>query len=150
MPHVAQRCGELGVAFGHPKQRSHRVAKRRRLELPPQVFQQSRIFARQRQSSAAGASNSPSGDGRRQIPQSTINGAARYSRRPCDRGNAAKPGSARLRREQATPSFVETRTQSFIPLPNRRFINHDAVINHLGSTEESRQTKSIQLFCGVA
>ena len=151
MSHVAQRRGEFGVAFRHPQQRSHRIAERRRLEQPPQVFQQRRIFARQRQPSAAGASNFLSGDGRRQISQPTIDGAARYSRRPRNRGNAAKPRRARLRRrEQATPSFVETRAQSFIPLPNRRFINHAAVINQLGSPKESRQTKSIQLFCGVA
>jgi hypothetical protein len=119
MSHLAQRRGELGVAFRHPQQRSHRIAERRRLEQPPQVFQQRRIFARQRQPSAAGASNFLSGDGRRQITQTTIDSAARYSRRPRDRGNAAKPGSASLRRrEQATPAFVETRTQSFIPLPN--------------------------------
>jgi hypothetical protein len=151
MSHVAQRRSELGVAFRHPQQGSHRIAERRRLEQPPQVFQQRRIFAGQRQPSAAGASNFLTGDGRRQISQPTMDGAARYSRRPRDRGNAAKPSGARLRRrEQATPSFVETRTQSFIPLPNRRFINHAAVINQLGSPKESRQTKSIQLFCGTA
>ena len=32
MPHVAQRRDELGVAFRHPQQRSHRIAERRRLE----------------------------------------------------------------------------------------------------------------------
>ena len=146
MPHIAQRGGELGVAFRHPRQRPHRIAARRRLEQFPKVFQQRRIFARQRRPAVAGASNFLSGDGRRQIPQPTIDGAARYSHRPRHCGATAKP----RRRELATPSFVETRAQSFIPLPNRRFINHPDVINQLGSPKESRQTKSIQLFCGVA
>ena len=130
MPHVAQRRGELGVAFRHPQQRPHRIAERRRLEQPPQVFQQRRIFARQRQPPAAGASNFLRGDGRRQIPQPAIDGAARYSGRPRNSGYAAKPGRTRLRRrKQATPAFVETSTHRLIPLPNRCFINHAAVIN---------------------
>src|SRR5208283_5277176 len=130
MPHVAQRRGELGVAFRHPQQRSHRIAERRRLEQTPQVFQQRRILARQRRPSAAGASNVSRDDGRRQIAQPAIDGAARYSGRPRNSGYAAKPGRTRLRRrKQATPAFVESSTQSLIPFPNRCFINHAAVIN---------------------
>ena len=130
MSHVAQRRGELGVAFRHPQQRSHRIAERRRLEQHPQIFEQRRILARQRQPSAAGASNFCSGDARRQIAQPAIDGAARDARRPRDRRYAAKPGRARLRRrEQATPAFVESGTQSLISKPNRCFIDHAAVIN---------------------
>ena len=111
-----------------PKPR--RIAERRRLEQTPQVFQQRRILARQRQPSAAGASNVLRDDGRRQIAQPAIDGAARYSGRPRNSGYAAKPGRTRLRRrKQATPAFVESSAQSLIPLPNRCFINHAAVIN---------------------
>ena len=116
----------------------------------PQVFQQRRILARQRQPSAASASNFLSGGGRRQIAQPAIDRAARDSRRPRNSGHAAKPGRARLRRrEQATPPFVEARTQRLIPLPNRCFINHAAVINQT-SASRNPHAKSIQLFCGIA
>ena len=88
--------------------------------------------------------------GRRQIAQPTIDGAAGDSRRPRNSGYAAKPGRARLRRrEQPTPPFVETRTKRLIPLPNRRFINHAAVINQT-SASRNPHAKSIQLFCGIA
>jgi hypothetical protein len=138
-------------ALGHPQQRSHRIAERRRLEQLAQVFQQRRILARQRQPPTTCAPNFSTGGGRRQIPQPAINGAARDSRRPRDRAYAAKPSCASLRRrEQTTLSFVKTRAQRFVTVPNRRFINHVAVIKQPHSRWESPSPKSIQLFCGIA
>jgi hypothetical protein len=43
----------------------------------------------------------------------------------------------------------KTRTKRLIPLPNRRFINHAAVINQT-SASRNPHAKSIQLFCGIA
>ena len=133
------------MAFRHPQQRPHRIAERSRFEQQPQVFQQRRILARQRRPSAASASNFLRGDGRRQIAQPAIYGAARDVCRASDGGYTAKPGRARLcRRKQATPAFVETSAQRLISQPNRLFINHAALINQsLTSRNPSGQIDSI-------
>jgi hypothetical protein len=88
--------------------------------------------------------------GRRQIAQPTIDGAARDAYGTRNGGHAAKPGNARLRRRKhATPTSVETHTKRLVPLPNRRFINHAAVINPT-SPSRNPHAKAIQLFCGIA
>ena len=160
MAPFAQRLRELRMTLGHPKQRSHRIAQRRRLQQGSQVFQQRGIGLRQRRSSAAGAPNLRGrGIARLQVLQASIDRAARYPCRPRHHGHAAISGRPRLRgAEQPPASFVEARAQRFETAANRCLVNHALVIDCAAETGKPPPPskggrplhQSIHLFCGVA
>ena len=115
MPHVAQRQRELRMALGHPHQRPHRVAERRRFQQAaaglPTAWDRLCVSAgrpppERRTFDGAGTE-------RRQILQATIDRAARHSGRPRHDAHAAISGRTRLRRRKQPPfPLVEARRAS--------------------------------------
>ena len=121
VPHRAQRRRQLRVALRDPQQRSHRIALRRRLQQPAQIFKQRCIHRGQRPSAAAGTP-----DHARQrvriieVFQTTANRAACDPRCPGRRADPAVTRRSGLgRREQTTAALVQATTNRRIPLPNR-------------------------------
>jgi hypothetical protein len=130
MPYIAQRQREFGVALGHPHERSHRIAQRRRFEQTLEVFQQRRVRPRERRASAARSPNPrPRGIERPQILQATIDRAACDPGRPRRGADPAVASRASLGRREQTPLlFVQTCAHGLETAANRCFINHAVVI----------------------
>src|SRR5208337_3779025 len=143
--HLAQRGGELVVALRNPEQRTHRIAERRRFHDAPQIFDQRRVLARQRSTTAAGLTNAA----RRKRPaiellQATPERRARVSGDLRDGLQPSPPGRAYLpRREQSSPPLVELRADVVPAAANRLRIDHAQRHNALGQASESpHQAKS--------
>src|ERR1019366_1244243 len=132
MPHLSQRERELLMALGHPQQRSHRVAQRRRLQQAAQVLQQRRIGSHERWASPSWTPNLRTrGIDRLQIRQATIDRAARNPRRPSTRAAPAISGRTRLRRTEQPPApLVQARPHRLEAAPNQYSLNHDPVIDN--------------------
>ena len=121
VPYSAQRRRQLRMALRDPQQRSHRIAHRRRLQQPAQIFKQRCINRGQRPSAAAGTP-----DHARQrvrvieVFQTTANRAACNTRCAGRRADPAVTRRSRLgRREQTTAPLVQATTNRRIPLANR-------------------------------
>src|SRR3984957_7051164 len=132
------------MTLGHPKQRPHRIAQRRRLQQGPQVFQQRGIGLRQRRSSAAGAPNLRGGGiARLQGLQPSIDRTAGY---PVARAPTVTPPYPAVRAsanaEQPPASFVEARAQRFETAANRCLVNHALVIDCTAETGNPPTTQT--------
>ena len=158
MPHVAQRRRELGVALGHPKQWSHRIAQRRGFDDLSQIVQKRCIRLRKRVPSSARTTNhSLSKLGRLQILQTAADCASRYPRRTSHAGNAAATCSSSLScGKQPASTLIKAGTHGFVAQTNRILVDHSSDIRAApphGNPRPPRPThrvdKSIRLLSGV-
>ena len=105
MAHLAKRRRELHMALGDPSQRPHRIAHRRGLQQPLQVFQKRRVLLGQ---AGAAAAFSPHPSRQRirvaQVLQTASYRAASDLRGSRDRRYAPATGRFRLRRSAQSPA----------------------------------------------
>ena len=137
--HLLKRLGKLDVALGDPQQRSHRVAKRNRLDQAAQILQQRWILGRQALPPAPGPAD-PATRRRRlvEILQSPLDGAARQTGCPRYRHHPAATRGSRLGRcKQASPTLVQLVPYRLVPLSYRTLINHAARYGNLQQRSKS-------------
>ena len=126
--HLLKRLGKLDVALGDPQQRSHRVAKRNRLDQAAQILQQRWILGCQAPPPAPGPADPP---GRWrwlvEILQPPLDSAARQTGCPAHRHHAAASDRPRFGgRKKASSPLVQLVPDRLVPLSYRTLINHAA------------------------